>query len=381
MKYLLTISTILITLSANMFGQSKLRVFGHLTQGFAISDEHQIFGIPTNGSSDYRNLALQFRYDVNTKNNLIVQIAHKRLGKHPTQSDASDLELDWGFFEHHFSPEIFFKFGKVQMPLGIYNELRDVSVLLPFYRAPSSVYSESRASGEYVNGVVFGYSAKLGKGWGFRSDVFAGQWSWTEWFIIASFLNDDVSIIMEEVDIEKAFGLQGWLNSPIDGLRFGLSGFYGQTKSGMSELLSGIANPALFNYMLSLDADFEKYSFRTEKNALTIVNSPFVMDSYYIQLGYNVWEKISLNAMYESVRFNNFKVTYDTGILPLGTVLSRDIHQEIGVGVNYAFSTNIVMKFEIHSTEGYFIEDAPITPYSPKGAMSRYAILSLATSF
>ena len=156
MKYLLTISTLLIALSANISGQSKLRVFGHLTQGFAISDEHQIFGIPTSGSSDYRNLALQFRYDIDPKNNLIVQIAHKRLGKHPAQSEADDVELDWGFFEHHFSPEIFLKFGKVQMPLGIYNELRDVSVLLPFYRAPSSVYSESRASGEYVNGIVFG---------------------------------------------------------------------------------------------------------------------------------------------------------------------------------------------------------------------------------
>ena len=381
MKYLLTISTLLIALSANISGQSKLRVFGHLTQGFAISDEHQIFGIPTSGSSDYRNLALQFRYDIDPKNNLIVQIAHKRLGKHPAQSEADDVELDWGFFEHHFSPEIFLKFGKVQMPLGIYNELRDVSVLLPFYRAPSSVYSESRASGEYVNGIVFGYSTKLGKDWRFRSDVFAGQWSWLEWLLIAPILSNELSVKLGTVDIEKAFGSQAWLMTPIDGLRFGFSGYFGDTENGLSELLSGIKAPSLTSYLFSVEGDFDRFLVRAEDNIISVVNSPFYMNSYYVQSGVNIWSNFVLNAQYEVVDFKDFIVTYDLGIVPLGKKISRKIHEDFGVGLNYTFSSNIVIKLEVHSTNGFFVEDQFTTPYLPDALRTRYAILSLATSF
>lgn len=382
MKRITTFFIAFIALSVSVSGQSKLRVFGHLTQGFAISDDHQIFGIPTDGSSDYRNLALQFRFDVDETNNFVVQLAHKRLGKNPTMLVNQDLELDWGFFEHHFSPSFSIKFGKVQMPLGIMNELRDVSVLLPFYRAPTSVYSESRASSEAVNGLVMSYTYQLGKNWSVRSDVFAGQWSWLEWYILESLLTNEQQLVVDEADIERAFGYQGWLFTPIDGLRIGLSGYYGILTRGLSFVqLSNLQEPSITSYLASIEGDFDRFTFRAEDNIISVVNSPFYMNSYYIQGGMNLVGNLSMNLQYETIDFHQFHVPYDMGNRIGGTKIDQKLHQDFGVALNYAFSANLVIKLEAHTTEGFLVEDQYINPYIQSPIKTRYAILSLASSF
>ena len=382
MKRITTIFIAFIALSLSVSGQSKLRVFGHLTQGFAISDDHQIFGIPTDGTSDYRNLALQFRFDVNETNNFVVQLAHKRLGKNPTMLVNQDLELDWGFFEHHFSPAFSIKFGKVQMPLGIMNELRDVSVLLPFYRAPTSVYSESRASSEAVNGLVLSYTHQLGKNWSVRSDVFAGQWSWLEWYKLQSLLTNEVTLVVDEADIERAFGYQGWLFTPIDGLRFGFSGYYGILTRGLSFVqLANLQEPSITSYLASIEGDFERFTIRAEDNIISVVNSPFYMNSYYIQGGLSLVGDLSMNLQYETIKFHQFYVPFDMGNLIGGTYIDKKFHQDFGVALNYAFSANLVIKVEAHTTEGFLVEDQYINPYIQSQLKTRYAILSLASSF
>ncbi|MCB0299094.1 MAG: hypothetical protein KDE52_03505, partial [Calditrichaeota bacterium] len=75
-------------------------------------------------------------------NNFIVQLTHKRLGLNPLMEITRDIELDWGFFEHRPTPSSYIKFGKVSLPLGIFNEVRDVGVLIPFFFFPSSVYGK-----------------------------------------------------------------------------------------------------------------------------------------------------------------------------------------------------------------------------------------------
>lgn len=129
----LVIISVLIFM-APVFGQTGLSVHGYLTQGFAISTDHQVHGISTEGTSDYRNLALQFRYDVDDQQNFIIQFSHERLGLSPIMQLEPDVELDWAYYEYKFNDIYSIKVGKIQMPFGIYNEFRDVGTLLPFYR-------------------------------------------------------------------------------------------------------------------------------------------------------------------------------------------------------------------------------------------------------
>ena len=135
-KFVLPLLAVLPVLLTTLSAQSKLNIHGYLTQAYAISDGNKIFGISPHGSADYRNLALQFRYDANPSNTIVFQFSHERLGSTPIMLLKEDVELDWGFFEHRFRNAISIKVGKIQIPLGIYNEIRDVGVLLPFYRLP-----------------------------------------------------------------------------------------------------------------------------------------------------------------------------------------------------------------------------------------------------
>src|SRR5215212_756095 len=80
---------------------SKVSIHGYVSQAYAVSEEHPIFGIPTHGTTDYRDLALQFRYDQNRKNAVVVQFRHERLGEQRTGNDQADVQLDWAFYQHN----------------------------------------------------------------------------------------------------------------------------------------------------------------------------------------------------------------------------------------------------------------------------------------
>src|SRR4029078_364973 len=59
---------------------SSLSVHGFLTQAYASSNGNTLFGIPDDGTSDYRNAALQFRYKLTDHNSIVIQLSHERLG-------------------------------------------------------------------------------------------------------------------------------------------------------------------------------------------------------------------------------------------------------------------------------------------------------------
>jgi hypothetical protein len=91
---------------------SKISVHGYVSQAYAVSEDHPIFGIPTGGTTDYRDIALQFRYDPNRKNAVVVQFRHERFGE-LRMDDAENVELDWAFYQHNFSDRLSLKAGRI----------------------------------------------------------------------------------------------------------------------------------------------------------------------------------------------------------------------------------------------------------------------------
>lgn len=103
----------------------KITIHGYLSQAYAISDGNHVVGIPEKGTTDYRTAALQMRVQISPKDIFAVQISHERIGKSRVQTVHDDLELDWMFYEHRFGNSAV-KVGRLPIPFGIYNELRDV---------------------------------------------------------------------------------------------------------------------------------------------------------------------------------------------------------------------------------------------------------------
>ncbi|HQU73867.1 MAG TPA: hypothetical protein PKV71_12885 [Calditrichia bacterium] len=367
---------LLLLLSGLGLAQPSVQIHGYLTQGYARATDYPIFGIPVSGTADYRNLALQFRATMNPNTALVVQLSHKRLGRSPVMSLEESVELDWGFFEYRFAGNFVLKGGLIQLPFGIFNEIRDVGVLLPFYQVPYMPYGESNYTSETVSGASIGYAGELGDSWGISLDLYAGEWTWTEWFIIRTPLNpSEPTVIVEEPHIRKAFGTQLWLETPVSGLRFGAGGYGGEISGGLSFGVLGKSDIYVGN--VSVDGDFERFFARSEYSYYYIEPAAIRAKALYFQGGYRFLDRFTLVGQAGRYNINSIPLA---GI-SLGSS-ELDFFKEVALGFNLALRHNLVLKLENHWTRGFITETASETPgVYLESRKTNYAIISVSTSF
>ncbi|MBN1351685.1 hypothetical protein JXJ21_19885 [candidate division KSB1 bacterium] len=348
--------------------QTKLAIHGYLTQAYAFTNTHQLMGIPHDGTSDYRNLALQFRYSITSHDNLVFQFSHKRLGRSPFMLIEEAVALDWAFFEHRFSFGTSMKVGKVQLPMGIFNELRDVGVLLPFYRAPFNLYQEGRYTSETVDGFVLTHLLGEYSSWGVDVDFYGGEWKWSE-ATKSIFTKTDM---VQTIDVTHGLGGQLWLRCPIDGFRLGLAGNKAHSAKGyhFDEL-------DFYSLMYSLDSDFTIFSTRAEFRDARFDNK-VNYQAYYAQVGLKLFEKLRINIQADFADIKNM----DQLEIPFveDVKKSMNLHDDYAFGINFAFNPNIILKTEAHWTKGIYIEDELINYFTADPIEVRYYIFSLATS-
>lgn len=341
---------------------SKFSFHAYVNQAFAKSDDHQIFGITEDGTTNYRNIALQFRYQFSPKDRVVAQLSHERLGQSTINKVRDEVELDWAFYERRLTDATSLRVGRMQLPLGIYNEIRDVGTLLPFYAPPFSVYLESFTS-ESVEGVMVSHTFAQDSEWSIDGDVYYGGWDRIE--------QDAGSGAVTVARAEDGIGTQLWLNTPVSGLRFGLAAFRFD--------LTGRLNQAgdedrVEAYVFSVDGSFDRFYTRGEylyaelpfrfSPALATPKLEYV--AYYGQAGVNLTTKLNVNLQAELARID---VNFGSGY--------ADWNRDFAVGLGYKFESNVVAKLEAHRNKGSLVENERL-PVQPK---TKYAIASLAVSF
>ncbi len=334
----------------------KVSIHGYLTQAYAQSDGHQIFGITEDGTADYRTAALQVRADISPDDTFIVQLSHERFGESRIQEIKDDLELDWLFYEHRFG-ETSLKVGRVQIPFGIYNEVRDVGTLLPFYRPSHNFYGEVAYSSETVDGAVLSHKFSLGGEWWLEADLHYGNWE----FIERDFLTSEYT----SNKVNDSTGVELWLDTPVPGLRLGT----GAIRYDIETPNSPMPGPAVWKaYHFSVAGDFDRFAFHGEIKNIDIDFAKLNLG--YVHLGVNLTSKISLNAQKD---FGEFKAP---GIPRI------EIDDDWAAGLNYAFNPSLVLKAEHHWDEGgFYVEDVPYIPGASPILKTRYWLVSLSTAF
>ena len=344
-------------------GLQRLQIHGFLTQGFARSSAESVMGIGKEATADYRTAALQVGYQLGSRDDLIIQFAHTRIGNSLLNEINPDVELDWAFWRHRFGP-VTARVGKVPMPRGIYNEIRDVGTLLPFYRAPVTIYSEGY---ETIDGAVLSHSMDW-RTWGLDTDVYAGAWKGID-------LDFDGEGAEVEVELMKrTIAGQLWLRTPLTGLRVGVSG-----ARWVEEDLSDDDPIALEGFLMgSVDGTFERALVRSE------YRHAFGADSkrreYYAQLGYRIKPELAINLQGEyATRLHDPEEDEEGNeITPIAE--QRFVYaQDLALGINYSIAPNIVFKIEGHMAKGYNFEHFMDT--RGPAASTRYVITSVAVSF
>ena len=357
---------------STLYGQQKLSVHGYLTQAYAVSSKYSIFGIPKEGTSDYRNLALQFRYEATDNSNFVIQLSHKRIGVSPVMKIEPDIKLDWAFFEYKFSGDFSIKLGKIQLPFGIYNEIRDVGILLPFYQVPYTPYGESNYMSETVDGFKISYEFFLSPDWIQSIDLYYGQWEWLEWFIIPIPFEQTV---LDHAKMTNAYGAQTWSTTPVEGLRFGLGGYLGKINGGITFAPNGwLGSEKIYTGLASLDFTRDSYFLRTEYARFHLENNDISANSIYFQTGITLIEPLSLNtqaSLYQILNAPSFVHNQKVDI---------NYFKDFAVGLKYDFRYNIVLKGEFHWNKSFVVEK-PIYDIADKPYSTNYFILSFSTSF
>ena len=331
-----------------------LSIHGYLNQAYATASGGDILGIPEHGTTDYRTAALLFRYALSGSDNLTVEISHRRLGDDIVTSGEPELRLDWAFYGHQFG-NFNVRVGRIPIPSGIYNEVRNVGTVLPFYRAPFNFYLEGAFTSEVVDGVMGGYQTGGNGSWGVDASAFYGGWS-----MVQRATSGGV-VIASPSRVENGTGGQAWLLTPIDGLRVGAG-------ASRYTVLNGSVLPGVWKeWHGSVDGSFTRVTVRGEYRKISTPQITYW--TYYGYAGLHLTPKLSLHTQLDYA---------DLAAPPLTRFSYND---DQAVGVSYAFRSNLVVKAEGHTSTGYWTDNPVREIGIDPPAKVKYLILSLATSF
>ena len=353
--FLLSFSTSAIAADIDLGGESKLVIHGFLSQAYAKSSMGVYEGIPEDGTTDYRNVALQFRYEYSTRDALVLQFSEQRLGKSPLQPYLG-LELNWVFYERQLLDGTTIKVGKFPTPMGIYNEVLHVGTVLPFYRPPLEFYGDGAFSSETINGVGLYQTIPLGKAWSLEADLYAGEWTFFQ------VIGPDVTATRSN----NVLGGQFWLNTPLEGVRLGLGG--SRATDSNRPLNDPSAKATDLNWYASLDGRFDRFLVQAEYRWWRLGHD-WTFRDYYALAGVNIIGGLMVNFQAEVANLD----------IP-GFVSNLNLNRDYAVGVRYAVRPNLILKAEEHVTKGYD-SDVPSPDFTGSPVKQDYYIASLAVSF
>ena len=380
---------------------SKFSIHGFLTQAYADtsfaegplrdsqggnpSSSELALGIPESGTFDYRALALQFRYEISPRDIMVVQLSNEANGDAVADDFRDEVELDYAFYERRLGEQTSVKLGRVQIPYGIYNEIRDVGTVLPFYRAPYSIYLEGSFTSETIDGITFSHTFGAESDWSVDFDAYIGEYESSE-----SNIADPTDV--RDLKGEDTYGVQLWLNTPVLGLRFGAT-YQDKTLTGGQEgtFREVGERQGIDELLFSVEGVFDRWSIRAEHRQFepevpsffgTGNKITFDLTAWYAQLGFFFTDQFHAYIQHEvqgsewsSPDFTN-PADFDTRV-------------DTGIALNYLFTPNLVLKVEYHEVD---VESAAFFPvFGPSGLRfgntilestdGNYSIIAFSASF
>lgn len=373
--------------------RSKLQVHGFLTQAYAKakflkrgllspSENELLLGISEDGTTAYRNLAIQFRYEMTPQDIVVVQLSNRSLGDSLITDLEDEVELDWGFYERRIGADTSVKIGRVQIPLGIFNEIRDVGTTLPFYRPSFAFYQEGAFTSETLDGIVVSHNFAAESDWSLETDWYFGEWDLVESLTVPG--QQTVALARTK----DSYGTQFWLNTPVTGLRFGLGGHKRKTQGGLFRP-PGVIDDGVEEWYLSVEGAFDRWTVRAEHRQFDVtIGLPFAvlsaeLSSSYGQLGFKVVGPLHAWLQYEVQGDSTTSAGLTTGY-------DIDYRTDLGFALNYFFTPNVVLKAEYHEVEEEQVGFAPVfippatlkfAPIIANADDGNYWIVSLSASF
>jgi len=250
--------------------------------------------------------------------------------------DQAEAELDYAFAQWRFSDELQVRIGRSKHPFGIYTEVFDIGTLRPFFHLPLSIYGPSEIAAQSYNGVGVTGLRRMNGQTSLDYDVYFGEVTFDP--------SQRVDASEESEQVRDVLGGRVRYHTAIDGLSFGASAYTGVTEEegeeeGEAETPRHVNLGVHAEYSmlpLTLRAEIGRHHEATEAKTF----------AYYLEAAYRVGEHLELAG-----RFDRFDVTPEDE----GDVGGDVDHRDIGLGVNYWFNPNFVLKASLHRVNGFAV--------------------------
>jgi hypothetical protein len=199
---------------------------GFASQGFLYSTEYNYLADnSTDGSFKFSEAGLNASMNPFPRTRITAQTFLFDVGN----VGQYDLLLDYASIEYTFSDKFSVRGGRVRRPSGIYNHIQDVDLARTYVLLPQGMY-DSRwrdFSGSLDGGEIYG-NFSLGKAGGVSYESYVGMVNMAANGGVARSLQNSLPAPYpysqyRGIDSCMIVGSQFWWNTPVDGLRAGVS--------------------------------------------------------------------------------------------------------------------------------------------------------------
>ena len=278
--------------------EDKLQIHGYGYQGYLQASDNEYLGVDDKGTWDANALALVFIATVDDKSKIWMQL-------HGT---AEKVRVDWAFVDYQASANLTLRGGQIKLPVGLYNEIRDIEFLHLSTLDPALYQEASEMTDESFRGVSVVYTVGS-----LSLDGYVGQ-----------------TVDVEESAINKYRRLLGGrvtYKTPVDGLRFMASAYDSQAE----EIATG-AESSKNTWVLSADYTENNFDLKAEVAAMKFFGEK--SKTYYTQAGYTFVDKWTPFVRYDYITTDTAESSDPSHYQKTATVgLGYKINSSVGVRI------------------------------------------------
>ncbi|MDQ5979670.1 MAG: hypothetical protein QG602_2645 [Verrucomicrobiota bacterium] len=379
------------TLSASVSIGSKdnIQIGGFFSQGWIKSSGNNYPVEALDGTGDFREMAININTTVGSHLRLGAQGFAQSIGNYGNDK----VLLDWAVVDYNFRPEFGLRAGRVKFPKGLYGEALDLDMVRPFVFLPMGIYNPvTRDFNASFNGAMVYGSIGAGRAGTFDYKVFFGDIPMNSDQGVADFFTTTgiyAAPGVQELGMDYTTGAQVFWNTPLSGLRIGVSYSY----------LSKVFGNGKFAYFPAADIKVvgDKYSYKTVSVEYIRNNWTFAAEWESVGDTFNV---TSLGPVQKEV--SGSEVWYVSAAyrlnsrFELGTYFSRIENanaaantpsaqrklDDIAISARFDLNENVLFKVEYHEIDGRMgLFNTPRTPNPIKKDSSSFFAAKTTFSF
>ena len=269
---LATLAALLAAGAAAQDLPGNLQAHGFVSQGYLNSSANEYIAVRTSeGSFAMTEAALNVTSQPLEGLRVGVQLYGRDLGA----SGNNRVTIDWAMGDYRWKNWLGIRAGRIKLPLGFYNTLRDVDMARAEILQPSGLYpiSQRDLNAAFDGGSVYG-TVSLGGGGSLEYEGFFGTQDLDDIYIVERFIRDGAQASLPglaavglkspsytlgriQADMEYLFGVNIVWRTPVPGLRVAASHEQSQSRFQSETTYFGTMGPAPVSFLVTSDTTYE----------------------------------------------------------------------------------------------------------------------------